>query len=104
MELKLLPTLLKKAEIYMSVRICKAGSPYAVNFILQLPSGFSYHFVGHPDFTVNIKPEKYVLRFTLREVQSRPGQGEDSKTTGWDICRWAIWERMDWDFPPYRPS
>ena len=64
----LLPTLLKKAGIDMSVRICKAGSPYTVNFILQMPSGFSYHFVGHPDFTFNIKPEGYVLRFTLKGV------------------------------------
>ena len=79
----LLPTLLKKAQIDMSVRVCGAGSPYAVNFILQMPSGYSYHFVGHPDFTVTMKPKGCLLRFTLKglgEVQSPPGLGEESKT------------------------
>ena len=46
----LLPVLIRSAGLKMSVRHCRAGSPYEVNFLLKLPSGYSYHFVGRPDF------------------------------------------------------
>ena len=79
----LLPILIKSAGLKMSVRHCRAGSPYEVNFLLKLPSGYSYQFVGRPDFTINQKPSGPQLRNTLQcigEVQSPPGDTEESRT------------------------
>ena len=88
----LLPILLKKGGLNMSVKSCSIGSPYTVNFILQMSSGRSYHFVGHPDFTVNEKQTSCILRFTIRavgETQSPPGRSKESKTAA--LCQAGIY-------------
>ena len=80
----LLPFLFKKAEMKHSIRKCGLGSPYSVNFVLQMPSGRVYQFTGRPDFTIN-SPHlgTAVSRFTLQgigEIQSPPWRRRESKT------------------------
>ena len=73
----LLPLILNRGSLLMSVKPSCAGTPYFVNFILQTPSGNSFHFTGRPDFTVDDKPCHYVLRYRARavgETQSPPDQ------------------------------
>ena len=50
----LLPFIIQKCESNVIVRKCGLGSPYSVNFVLQLPSGRAYHFTGRPDFMAHI--------------------------------------------------
>lgn len=47
----LLPFLFQRGEQRLAVRRCGLGSPYSVNFVLQLLSGQGvYQFTGRPDF------------------------------------------------------
>ena len=79
----LLPFLLKKAEEQVNMRKCGLGSPYAVNFVLQIPSGRVYQFTGRPDFTMNAPYTGSVSRFTstlkgVGEIQSPPSTRRNS--------------------------
>lgn len=80
----LLPFIFKKAEMPFTVRKCGLGSPFSVNFILQLPSGQVFHFTGRPDYSINKPFKGSIARFTLKgvgEVQSPPGRNRrESKT------------------------
>ena len=79
----LLPFLLEKGEHRSYIRKCSLGSPYTVNFVLQMPSGRMYHFTGRPDFSIHGPYSGAVSRFTLKgigEVQSPPGRRPESKT------------------------
>ena len=79
----LFPFIFKKAGMKMSVQKSGPGSPYSVNFILQVLSGKSFHFTGYPDFTVNSKLSGCVLRYSMKgigEVQSPPGRSGENKT------------------------
>ena len=77
----LLPFLLQKAEIRHSIRKCGLGSPYSVNFVLQMPSERVYHFTGRPSFTINSPyMGTTVSRFTLQGIQSPPWRRKESKT------------------------
>lgn len=67
---------------------CNQGTPHAVNFILQLPSGESTQFTGWPDFTVTRSFPAAARRVARRvqrlssvgDVQSPPGNDARSKT------------------------
>ena len=64
----LLPFMFKKVGLGMSVQKSGPGSPYTVNFILQMPSGKAYHFTGYPDFSVNSKLSGCVLRYSMKGI------------------------------------
>jgi hypothetical protein len=52
----LLPEIFKRGNVngmQLDVEDCKQGGMYAVNYILQLPSGESTQFTGWPDFTIS---------------------------------------------------
>ena len=80
----LLPFLFKKGEYDMNIRRVCAGSPFSVNFVLQMPSGKMYHFTGRPDFTIHgpyhgvITPRRSLT--AIGEIQSAPGRAPESKT------------------------
>ena len=79
----LFPFLFQKAKQGMNVRKCGLGSPYTVNFVLQMPSGSVCQFTGRPDFSVNSSHAGAVVRFTLRgvgEIQSPPWRRKESKS------------------------
>ena len=76
----LLPLLLSKGDLDHTVKSCRAGSPYTVNFLLRMPSGNVFHFTGYPDFTVNRKPTSFLLRFSLRGVGEVQCNSSRSKT------------------------
>ena len=79
----LFPFLLQTAERKMMVRKCGLGSPYTVNFVLQMPSGSVCQFTGRPDFSINSPYAGAVARFTLRgvgEIQSPPWRRKESKS------------------------
>ena len=70
----------------MNVRKCGLGSPYTVNFVLQMPSGSVCQFTGRPDFSINSSHAGAVVHFTLRgvgvgEIQSPPWRRNESKST-----------------------
>ena len=79
----LLPFLFAKGEHVMFITKCGLGSPYTVNFVLQMPSGKMYQFTGRPDFSIRGPYNGAIARYTLRgvgEVQSPPGRTSESKT------------------------
>ena len=79
----LFPFLFQKAQQRMNVRKCGLGSPYTVNFVLQMPSGSVYQFTGRPDFSINSAHSGAMVRFTLRsvgEIQSPPWRRSESKS------------------------
>lgn len=79
----LLPFILSKMDVSAYVRKCGLGSPYSVNFVLQMPSGRAFHFTGRPDFSLNAPHTGSVSRYTLRgigEIQSPPQRKKESKT------------------------
>ena len=84
----LIPLILEKAGLAdtVSFETCKSGTPYTINYILQLSNGESTSFTGWPDFTI-IKRSVPILihRRSARlagigEVQSPPGITDKSKT------------------------
>ena len=58
------------------VEDCNPGTPYCVNFILQLPSGDSTQFTGWPDFTVTRSFSRAEGRLSRRRVQRLGSIGE----------------------------
>ena len=70
-----LPLILKSAGLdAMDVEGCGQGSPYAVNFILQLPSGESQQLTGWPDFTVTQRYTSFAEQRILRSHRVRRSQ------------------------------
>ena len=84
----LIPLILEKADLAETVLFenCKQGSPYSINYILQLSNGETTTFTGWPDFTV-VKRSAPIYRRSARlvgigEIQSPPGITDKSKTAG----------------------
>ena len=80
----LIPIILEKANLaeLLMFENCKQGSPYAVNYILQVPNGNATAFTGWPNFSI-IKTNTVHRRRSARlagigEIQSLPGIGEKS--------------------------
>ena len=82
----LIPLILEKAGLADTVSFenCKRGSPYTINYILQLSNGESTTFTGWPDFTIITKSAPIHRRSArlagIGEIQSPPGITEKSKT------------------------
>lgn len=76
--------ILKAAGIDYLIHGCKQSSPFAVSFVLKLPSGETCSFTGWPDFiiskpTANSQKRRRIdLLEAVGEVQSSSGQSEDS--------------------------
>ena len=84
----LIPLILEKAGLAdtVSFETCRSGTPYTVNYMLQLSNGESTGFTGWPDFTI-IKRSVPILMHRrsarlagIGEVQSPPVITDKSKT------------------------
>ena len=84
----LIPSILEKAGLAdtVSFETCKSGTPYTINYILQLSNGESTSFTGWPDFSIikrsaPIPIHRRSARLAgIGEVQSPPGITDKSKT------------------------
>ena len=67
----LLPEIFRRSNLKIDIEDCKQGSVYAVNYILQLPSGGSEQFTGWPDFTISRRYLPTAKRRQLRAYSRR---------------------------------
>ena len=76
----LLPQIFMRSDVHkVDLEGCKQGSLYAVNFILQLPSGESNQFTGWPDFTISRRYLPYAeqrLKMAFNRRSRVKGVGE----------------------------
>ena len=82
----LIQLILEKAGLADTVTFenCKQGSPYTINYVLQIPNGEATTFTGWPDFSIITKSTAIRRRSArlagIGEIQSQPRITKKSKT------------------------
>ena len=83
----LIQLILEKAGLADTVTFenCKQGSPYTINYVLQIPNGEATTFTGWPDFSIITKSGGAICGRSARlagigEIQFPPGMTKKSKT------------------------